>query len=182
VLCTGRCGSTTFAKAASHITNFTAGHETRTYLTGDARLAYPAHHIEADNRLTWLLGRLDRAYGQEPLYVHLTRDAEEVAASFLKRADRGIMLAYRTQVLMGAGRLSCDTPLLEFCRDYVTTVTENIRLFLRDKPRAMSFRLETAKADMERFWTAIGAEGDLEAALREWDVVYNKSPVKTSDR
>lgn len=182
VLCTGRCGSTTFAKAAGHITNFTVGHETRTHLTGDARLAYPVHHIEADNRLTWLLGRLDKTFGQEPLYVHLTRDPEEVAASFVKRSDRGIMLAYRTEILMRAERLSRDTPLIEFCRDYVTTVTENIRHFLRDKPRTMPFRLETAKADMERFWEAIGAEGNLDPAVREWDVAYNKSPVETSAR
>jgi hypothetical protein len=175
VLCTGRCGSTTFIKAAKHISNFTAGHETRSHLTGSARLAYPDYHIEADNRLSWLLGRLDATYGSTPLYVHLTRDPEQVAESFLKRADRGIMLAYRSQILFGARRLNRDTPLLEFCRDYVATVTENIRHFLRDKPRTMSFQLEKAKVDMERFWETVRAEGDLEAALNEWDVHHNKS-------
>ncbi len=52
VLCTGRCGSTTFIKACAHITNYTAAHESRTGLLGSDRLDYPGKHIEADNRLS----------------------------------------------------------------------------------------------------------------------------------
>lgn len=63
VLCTGRCGSTTFIESARHISNYSAGHETRTYLTGAARFDYPQSHIEADNRLSWLLGRLNKTFG-----------------------------------------------------------------------------------------------------------------------
>jgi hypothetical protein len=162
-------------KSAEHITNYSAGHETRTHLIGDSRLAYPEYHIEADNRLSWMLGRVDRTFGPDTLYVHLTRDPEQVALSFLNRADRGIMLAYRTEILMGAARRNRDTPLLEFCRDYVRTVSENISHFLRDKPRTMRFQLETARADMTRLWDMIGAEGDLDTALAEWDITYNSS-------
>ncbi|WJI25223.1 hypothetical protein RHP47_05945 [Thermosynechococcus sp. QKsg1] len=46
VLCTGRCGSVTFAKACTFITNFSSAHESRTFLLGEARLAYPDRHIE----------------------------------------------------------------------------------------------------------------------------------------
>ena len=175
VLCTGRCGSVTFAKASAHINNFSAGHETRCHLTGPARFAYPERHIEADNRLSWLLGRLDRIYGEEPLYVHLTRDAEEVARSYLKRSDRGIILAYRTEILMRAAKLNKEDSLLDFCRDYVQTVTDNILHFLRDKPLKMSFSLDSAKDDFKVFWETIGAEGNLKAALTEWDTRHNKS-------
>ena len=42
--------------------NFTAAHESRKSLVGGARLAYPDRHIEADNRLSWILGRLGRAF------------------------------------------------------------------------------------------------------------------------
>ena len=63
ILNSGRCGSTTWIRACTHIDNFSAGHETRSHLSGDARLDYPDRHIEADNRLSWLLGRLDRQYG-----------------------------------------------------------------------------------------------------------------------
>lgn len=175
VLCTGRCGSTTFTRAAGHISNFTAGHETRTHLTGAARFAYPLHHIEADNRLSWLLGRLNRIYGRDALYVHLQRDPEEVARSFERRAHKGIMLAYRTDILQRAVNRNRQTPMIEFCRDYVETVTTNLQDFLADKPHQMSFRLETGKADFATFWDRIGAQGDAAAAIAEWDKRHNAS-------
>ncbi len=59
VLGTGRCGTTTFMKACRHVTNCTSGHETRVNHVGPERLSYPSNHIEADNRLSWFLGRLD---------------------------------------------------------------------------------------------------------------------------
>ena len=52
VLCTGRCGSTTFACACRHIENYTAAHESRSHLAGPERFAYPEDHIEVDNRLS----------------------------------------------------------------------------------------------------------------------------------
>lgn len=48
VLCAGRCGSTTFIKAAQHICNFTSGHETLSGFIGDVRFNYPLNHIEAE--------------------------------------------------------------------------------------------------------------------------------------
>ena len=88
VLCTGRCGSTTFARAAEHATNFSVGHESRKRLIGAERFAYADNHIEVDNRLSWMLGRLDDHYGERARYVHLTREREAVARSFLQRWDR----------------------------------------------------------------------------------------------
>ncbi|WP_298976670.1 hypothetical protein [uncultured Thermosynechococcus sp.] len=56
VPCTGRCGSVTFAKACSFITNFRSAYESRTFLRGEARLAYPSRSIGVDNRLSQFLG------------------------------------------------------------------------------------------------------------------------------
>jgi len=64
VLCTGRCGSVSFAKACGHFTNYTAGHDTNRQ-PGPARLDYSARHIEIDNRLAWFLGGLDERYGDD---------------------------------------------------------------------------------------------------------------------
>ena len=176
VLCTGRCGSTTFARAAQHISNYSAGHETRTHHIGNARFAYPVAHIEADNRLSWLLGRLDAHYGDAAYYVHLQRDLLDTARSFLKRHDKGILRAYRTDILMGASKeLPADADFLPVCVDYCQTVTANIEAFLANKTHRMSFHLETAEADWVRFWEWIGAEGDLSAALQEWRVKHNAS-------
>lgn len=82
ILNAGRSGSKTFARACDHITNFTSAHESRSGLLGEGHFAYPDNHIESDNRLAWLLGRLDRKYGDRAFYVHLTRDVGPVAASW----------------------------------------------------------------------------------------------------
>jgi len=94
VLCTGRCGSRAFIRACRRSTNFSAGHETRLRRLGPDRFAYPVNHIEADNRLSWLLGRLDVAYGDSAAYVHLMRDEEATALSLLVRYSHNIMAAY----------------------------------------------------------------------------------------
>jgi hypothetical protein len=91
ILNTGRCGSTTFVKACEHITNFTTAHESRMHLIGNQRLAYPDNHIEADNRLAWFLGRLEAAYGDRAIYVHLRRDPLKTARSFEKRYNFALL-------------------------------------------------------------------------------------------
>ena len=175
VLCTGRCGSVTFARASGHATNFSAGHETRSGVVGDGRMAYPPRHIEADNRLSWMLGRLERAYGDDAFYVHLRRDAEATARSLLKRYGRGIIRAYQAAIL-----LDCpdDADPMEVCLDYCHTVNSNIEHFLGNKSRVMTVRLESARDDFQDFWRAIGATGDLSAALGEFDVKHNASKPK----
>ena len=170
VLNTGRCGSTTFARACTHIANFTTGHESQRALLGDARLDYPASHIEVDNRLNWFLGRLERRYGVDATYVHLVRDAEATARSFAKRYSRGIIRAYRHAILPG---LSLDAEPMAVSLDYCDTVNSNIEQFLRDKPRALRFELERAQRDFPAFWSLVGAEGDLEAALAEFGEKHN---------
>lgn len=175
VLCTGRCGSTTLARACAHFDNYTCDHEGRSHLTGPARFAFPERHIEIDNRLSWLLGRLDRHWGDNAAYVHLARDPEATAQSFAKRAGQGILKAYRTDILMKAPQRSADTPLIDFCRDYVDTVTENIRLFLSGKTHVMEVTLEGMAADFDRFTGWIGATGDLDAARAELTERHNAS-------
>jgi len=128
------------------------------------------NHIEANNRLSWLLGRLDAAYGDSAAYVHLTRDEEATALSLLLRYNQNIMLAYHKGILAGTK----EEPL-RVCLDYVETVNANIAAFLRDKSRVERVRLEDAKQDFQRFWDWIGAEGDLDAALAEWDINHNAS-------
>ena len=130
VLNTGRCGSMTTIKACEHLTNYTAGHETRTGAIGDRRLDYPDRHVEADNRLSWFLGILGERFGDGPLYVHLRRDPEEVAASFLRRwrswrtsaAGSSVLGAFAHGLLIhheewGGDRTARRVPLLRANRD-----------------------------------------------------------------
>jgi hypothetical protein len=170
VLTTGRSGSLTFAEACRHITNYTTGHETRVGLVGAGRLDYPDRHIEVDNRLAWFLGRMEAAFGDSAVYVHLRRDAEATAASHVKRWNKPAMQSYRKGILWD---VDPDTDRLDLARDLTLTMNTNIEYYLRDKTRAMRIDIETAGASFPGFWERIGAEGDLDAALRELQVHHH---------
>ena len=172
VLNTGRCGSTTFIKACQHISNYTSAHESLLDKTGDQRLNYPDDHIEADNRLCWFLGQLDRKYSDDAIYVHLKRQREAVAASFSKRIDFGILKAYEQGILLHDEH---RVTAFDIALDYIDTVNANIELFLKDKTNKIDVSIETANTDFADFWELIGADGDLEAAMKEWAINYNAS-------
>jgi len=131
VLSTGRCGSTTFVKAASHISNFTASHESRRHVLGRGHLNYPENHIESDNRLSWFLGRLYDKYGDRAFYVHLKRDRMATASSYAGRyRSSAMMSAYANGMHLG---LAPDTNPLEVALDYCDTVNHNIAHFIKDR-------------------------------------------------
>ena len=176
VLTTGRSGSKTFAEACRHLTNYTVGHESRSKLLAAQRVEIPDQHIEVDNRLSWMLGRLGEVFPDE-MYVHLTRDPQESAESFGRRFPCGhfftggsIASAYRMAILQnvvaGEDRIALDL---------VGTVNANIRHFLRDKEH-----VEVECGDVSsfrKFLASIGARGNLEAARRTFSKVHNASRV-----
>jgi hypothetical protein len=181
VLSTGRCGSKTFAKACRHIGNYTSAHESQNRwfhpdVTQPYRdLRYPSHHIEVDNRLSWFLGTLDKRYGKEAFYVHLLRRPEEVGRSLMVRGEDSILFSFASGILQHfseARRLS-EAQRYDVALQYCETVNDNIELFLRDKPQQMTMWLHEIREPFREFWTRIGAEGDLGAALGEWDVRHN---------
>jgi len=172
ILNTGRCGSSTFIKACKHITNYSSAHESRISMPGTQRLAYPQNHIEADNRLTWFLGRLDTAYGNNAIYVHLQRDKQQTVDSFIRRKDYGIIKAYQQGIFLDEKRILA---IEDVVADYLDTANANIRAFLKNKSHTMAFMLGHAHADFHQFWKLIQATGDLQAALAEWEINYNAS-------
>ena len=180
ILCTGRNGSVTFIRACQHITNFTAGHETRSTLLGADRVSFPVQHIEADNRLSWVLGKLGKKYGKDAFYVHLKRDVDATANSFNQRWGRtnSIIDAYAEGILMRGRERS-----FALCKDYVETINSNVAYFLEDKPNTMTIHLEDIKAGFGDFWQRIGAEGDFEKAMAELDRRNNASaPLTLKER
>ncbi|MCS4194442.1 hypothetical protein GGP50_002668 [Salinibacter ruber] len=171
VLCTGRCGSNTFARACSHITNYSSAHESQ---RGRLDREYPENHIEVDNSLSRLLGELDDRYGDDAFYVHLRRDREDTARSFERgweKSPKTVVEAHATLV----GGLVSKKPVLDICRHYCKSVNLNIELFLKDKTNSMEVRLESAKKDFREFWNQVDAEGNLNDSLSEWDRNYNAS-------
>ena len=163
----------TFIKACQHISNYSSAHESRCDRLGEDRLAFPNNHIEADNRLSWYLGKLDKQYGDNAVYVHLRRNNNDTAASYTRRLfPGGIIPAYRKGILQ---HLPDDIPDLSVSLDYCNTVNSNIELFLKDKTRKMQFKLENAQQYFERFWELINADGNLVSALAEFNTAYNAS-------
>lgn len=172
VLGTGRCDTLSFAKACEVFSNFTSGHETRCQKLGDERLDYPLGHIEADNRLSWMLGRLDRAFGDSAFYVHLTRDPNRIAESYSRRWDHrySIVAAYNRSILKNG------SPVTGVEIDLVETITANIELFLRDKTNVMCFDITESGALFEEFAERIGATGDIAAAQQILAARHNRLP------
>lgn len=172
VLSTGRCGSSTFARACEYIENYSVAHESRISCVNE-RVKYPNDHIEVDNHLAWFLGRLDEKYGDDAFYVHLKRDLKETAKSRMRREegkiDPGLVWAYSKRIIWE----NENADLLGASRHYCETVNANIRLFLKDKSMKMEFSLESAEKDFRRFWKRIEARGDLASAVQEWDNRYN---------
>jgi hypothetical protein len=174
VLSTGRTGSLSLERACQHMTNFTAAHESRCQITGDERINFPDQHIEIDNRLSWFLGRLDKVYGKNAIYIHMVRDSTKTAESYRRRWNRetGIVRAYAYGILKRQEHEIKD--MEKICLDYVENVNENITLFLKDKPHKMIFRLEEGEEDLRKMWDLIKAEGDFDDALASFTNRHNE--------
>lgn len=177
ILCTGRNGSVAFMKACQHIENFTCGHETLSRETGQNRLNFPDNHIESDNRLSWILGRVDEKFGDDAFYVHMTRNRKDTATSFNRRwnTKTSIIKSYCEGILMTPLETVKEETKLTICEDYYDTVYSNIRFFLKDKTHKMTIDLTQIKEGFTEFWKNIGARGNMEAALEEFNKAHNKS-------
>lgn len=172
ILCTGRCGSVTFAKACEHATNFTVGHESVGLRHG---LEFPDDHIEVNCRLVWYLGLLVCKY-PDARYVHLMRDPEATARSFAPRTTKPfqIMLAWRRGIRMGwlADRGDPERPIVEDAREYVDAVNALIELCGKHCAKVRLGQPES----FGQFWDVCGLEGDRAAAVRTFQAVHHSSP------
>ena len=183
ILCTGRCGSMSISRACKDLENFSSGHETRISMLGVERLNFPSNHIEADNRLSWFLGRLDAKYGNDAFYVHMTRDPIETAKSYNRRWYHvgSIVRSYTEGILTKPLQLVSSNDLLKYSEDYCTTVNENIVHFLKDKDKKCVIRLEHLESDFLKFWGLIEAKGNKSKALEALNQKHNKSRTSNSD-
>lgn len=177
VLSPGRSGSKTFIEACSHLTNYSSSHESLASKLGDERFAYPEHHIEADNRLCWFFGELSTKYsGSDVLYIHLIRDLQQTADSFLHRLRNSayrasIMNAFSHGILMKPGDWTPDEEA-QVARFYVDTIHSNIKDFLKDKNHLV-VHLQDGGLSFDNFLSEINAEGDLIAARETWTQIHN---------
>lgn len=179
VLTTGRTGSTTLTKACSHITNYSAAHESRINEIGDERLEFPLNHIEIDNRLSFYLGSLDKKYGNNALYVHLMRSEEKVSNSFNNRWSNrpSIMRAFAENIKYFLFEKLNDDEKYRLSVEYVKMINDNIDLFLKDKKNVLRVDIDNMDTDFKLFWEFIEAKGDYTMAINEFAVKYNPTKI-----
>lgn len=161
VVGTGRCGSVSFAVACQHITNFTAAHETDNY-----ELVYPDDHIEVNAMLRAPMAVLMDRY-PNARWVHLIRERSACVPSLEALAHGEVVRCY--------GRINRTTipedhrAEAEAYYDY-----ENAAIAaMLERRESMTFRLENRFQDWKRFWSWIGAEGNLKASLYSWSFKRN---------
>jgi hypothetical protein len=187
ILCTGRCGSKTFINACKYIDNFSSAHETKGHaaiseMFGDERFNYPDNHIEADNRLSWFLGDLDKRFKKDTFYVHLIRNRQETVNSYNHRWGHvsSIIKAFAINIIRIPVDKLDETQKINVCELYYDTVNNNIEHFLKNKENKMKVCLETIKEDFVSFWENIGAIGDLHSAIKELGYIQNGSKIVES--
>jgi hypothetical protein len=180
VIGSGRCGSSTFAKACSHISNWTTAHESHNKLYGYQRFDYPAKHIEVDTLLCWRLGELLSRF-PDALYVHLMRDPIAVANSWAGRR-RGV-LKFWWRCIIGRWTIMNvpDDEVMPVAIDMVQAVTANIRFALKDAQH-VTIWIENPRSAFEQFWNMIDGNGDFNAAVAELNVPRNVSSHSRASR
>jgi hypothetical protein len=127
-----------------------------------------------------MLGAIDSQYGNEAFYVHLKRNKAEVVKSWNERWNYSFsnIRAFTEGVLSNVPELLTDAEKQIIGEMHYDVVNANIELFLRDKSNILTVRLEEIESDFPRFWEAIGAEGDFNAAMAEFKVKHNHTESK----
>lgn len=178
VLTTGRSGSTTFAKACSHIENYTSAHESK-YRRPAGRLVYPDNHIEVDGRLQFFVGALVAGY-PDAYYVNLKRDVNACAESWAARWSSRSMLPnwWKTAFydpIDTFGGLSPEDKKIAKAQNMVTVMQANIAYSLLPIPehRKITIDIDRPSTNFKEFWKMIGAQGDRKAALAEFGTRHN---------
>ena len=167
---TGRCGTTTFYQACRHITNYTSAHETEAGRIPSYQ--YPDRHIEVSHLLVVGIPFI-RQHFPDSVWVHLTRSREACIQS-IRGQLWGEVAAWSREWYL------TDHPALvyEAAQAYYDRVIELCQVLL---PDAITIPIERAREWFPYFWHKIGAEGDMDAALNEFDRAYNPSVSRGRD-
>ena len=161
VFSTGRCGSTTLAKACRHITNYSSGHETN---AGKVSIDYPDNHIEIDPHLTFNLPMIRTLY-PNAIFVHQIREEDGCVASLAKRGSMKNLWIPHAYQKRNATQEDIKRSAFYFYHFFNGIIT---------KYTNKQIRMESFTEDFKMFWKLIGAEGSLEKALAELKIAYNK--------
>lgn len=113
---------------------------------------------------------MEKVYGTEPLYVWLRRDRVATAESWSRRTEipTSQINAWPKAAFFGAKGYSP----LEIAQLMVDSTEDNIQLFLKDKNYIEAW-IENPIPPFAQMWEQIGAEGDYESAIAEFEIRHN---------
>lgn len=161
VVGTGRCGTVTFSKAASHATNYTVGHESKAGRVADWE--YPDNHIEVSSQLVIAIPILREIY-PDAKWVWMIRDRDECVKS-LARLDAMDAFSFVFFQQKRPYRIEVASAVYDLLNGLCDECLPRNR---------MVFLLRDAKESWKRTWTNMWCEGDFDASLKEWDTKYNE--------
>lgn len=168
---TGRCGTTTFARACHWITNYSSGHETTVGVTSwEKKLRFGPKHIESDPHIVWYFPQILRKYPQA-LYVHLKRNRDDVVKSWLNRYS-DITRGPEGYVNL---HFQCNPPYSKLLPEnkrralgvFYDSIIGHIEFAFATLPpeQTRTYQLEQLDQQFPEFWRYIEAQGDLENAI-----------------
>jgi hypothetical protein len=160
-------------KACSYFDNYTCSHESRVGQDYSVRVDYPDSHIEVDNRLVWFLPLLEKAYGDEAFYVHLVREHNLVAKSYMERwaLNESIVKAFAHGIRMQPTIKKGDR--YKACLEYVEYCDWLISDFCADKSNVIQINIDELHAEFEHFAAFIGVKGNIELAKKVCEKTSN---------
>jgi len=176
VIGTGRCGTTTFARACSHIKNFTSAHESTGGMRNRDRLRFADNHIEINPHLSWMLPVVAKLNGIDgAIWVHLQRKRAEVVASWVKRGPKiGPGLWIPLAMRVDAKKLTPEQ-YREACEICYDSMVGTIESFLVKAKFTMHIWLDEIEQRWPMFWRRIEARGNYDASFAELQQRHNAS-------
>ena len=126
------------------------------------------------------IGHLGKKYeNSSTLYVILKRDEEKIARSYKQRLlhsdfKASMIHAFATGIIMNSDPYLTEEDQMDVCRYYVSTVYSNIEEFVKERQHC-TVQLEGDEGkSFSLFLSLIQAQGDLEGAQREFNVVHDE--------
>lgn len=161
VLSPGRTATVAISRFFHYAEGWTSSHESRTGSLARDRFPYPDRHVEADNRLAWMLGHLYHHHGDATsLIVIVERDIPEIGRSYARRylTPDGLARAWSDGIIR-SGRRDEDT-----AADMAETVYANLALCHVLFPRVMVVQQSDLGPGLEAVWRTAAMTGDLAEA------------------
>ena len=163
---TGRCGTVCFEAACQHATNYTSAHESNNSL-----LRYPDRHIETNSQFR-MVGPELIANHPGAVFVWLTRETSKVETSY-DLLDQGEWLS-TWALFMNSVKPNTRAHMAHIA----------VRQMLRDcqslwdavyPTKRYLIDIDAPRQQFTAFWLGIGAKGDMDAALAEFNRPRNTS-------